>query len=64
MIDEFIVDKSNVETGVQEAIKLMKVGDRAKLIIPAHLAHGITGDMNKIPPISTLIVDLKLYSAE
>ena len=64
MIDEFIVDKSNVETGVQEAIKLMKVGEKAKLIIPAHLAHGITGDLEKIPPISTLIVDLKLVSAE
>ena len=64
MIDEFIVDKSNVESGVQEAIKLMHVGDRAKLIIPAHLAHGITGNSDKIPPISTLIVDIELISAE
>jgi FKBP-type peptidyl-prolyl cis-trans isomerase len=64
MIDEFIVDKSNVESGIQEAIKLMKVGDRAKLIIPAHLGHGITGNMDKIPPLSTLIVDIELISAE
>jgi FKBP-type peptidyl-prolyl cis-trans isomerase len=64
MVDEFIVDKSNVESGVQEAIKLMKVGDKAKLIIPSHLGHGITGNMDKIPPLSTLIVDIELISAE
>ena len=64
MIDEFVVDKSHVESGIQEAIKLMGVGDKAKLIIPAHLAHGITGDSQKIPPLSTLIVDVELISAE
>ncbi len=64
MIDEFVVDKSNVESGIQEAIKLMKVGDKAKLIIPAHLAHGITGNSEEIPPLSTLIVDIELISAE
>lgn len=64
MIDEFVVDKSHVESGIQEAIKLMEVGDKAKLIIPAHLAHGITGDSEKIPPLSTLIVDIELISAE
>jgi FKBP-type peptidyl-prolyl cis-trans isomerase len=42
----------------------MKVGDKAKLIIPSHLGHGITGNMDKIPPLSTLIVDIELISAE
>ena len=60
MEDIFIVDKSDIETGIQEAIKLMQVGDKAKLIIPAHLGHGITGDLDKIPPISTLVVDIQL----
>lgn len=56
--EELLVDQSDVETGVQEAIKLLKVGDRAKLIIPSHIGHGLLGDQNKIPPLTTLIVDL------
>lgn len=60
-IEEFRVDKSQVETGVQEAIKLMREGDKAKLIIPSHLAHGLSGDMNKIPPLTPIVVDVELY---
>jgi FKBP-type peptidyl-prolyl cis-trans isomerase len=38
----------------------MKMGDRAKLIIPSHLAHGLVGDLNKIPPLTTIVVDIHL----
>ena len=58
--EEFVIDKSDIETGIQEGIKKLKVGDQAKLIIPSHLAHGLIGDMNKIPPLSTLVVDITL----
>jgi len=58
--EEFVIDKSDIETGIQEGIKKLKVGDQAKLIIPSHLAHGLIGDMDKIPPLSTLVVDIKL----
>jgi FKBP-type peptidyl-prolyl cis-trans isomerase len=58
-MDEFEIDRSNIESGIQEAMKLMRVGDKAKLIIPLHLAHGISGDQDKIPPLSTLLVDVK-----
>lgn len=56
----FKVDKSDVETGVMEGIKFMSEGDEAKLIIPSHIGHGLLGDMNKIPPLQVLVVDLKL----
>lgn len=56
----FKVDKSDVETGVMEGIKYMSEGDEAKLIIPSHIGHGLLGDMNKIPPLQVLVVDLKL----
>lgn len=56
----FKVDKSDVETGVMEGIKYMSEGDEAKLIIPSHIGHGLLGDMNKIPPLEVLVVDLKL----
>lgn len=58
----FRIDKADVESGVQEGIKQMHVGDKAKLIVPSHLAHGISGDFNKIPPLTTLVIDLELVS--
>lgn len=58
--NEFKVDKSDIESGVQEAIKLLRKGDKAKLIIPSHIAHGLVGDLDKIPPMSTLIVDITI----
>lgn len=60
--EKFEIDHSEVESGVQEGIKKMKVGDKAKMIIPSHLAHGLTGNQDKIPPLTTLIIDLELVS--
>lgn len=60
-VQEMVVDKSDVETGLQEALKFMSEGDKAKVIIPSHLAHGLLGDMNKIPPLTPLVIDLQLY---
>lgn len=59
-VEEFKVDKAQVESGIQEGVKLMREGDKAILIVPSHLAHGIVGDMSKIPPLSTLLVDISL----
>ncbi len=56
----FKIDKTDIESGVQEGVKKMKLGEKAILIIPSHLAHGITGDNNKIPPITPLVIDLEL----
>lgn len=60
-LDQFLIDRSHLETGIQEAIKLMKVGDRSKLILPSHLAHGLLGDFKKIPPMAVLFVDIYLH---
>ena len=57
---EVVVDHSQVESGVQEGLKKMRIGDKAKMIIPSHLAHGITGDLNKIPPLTPLVVDIQV----
>ncbi len=57
---DFKVDNSEIESGVQEAIKLLSIGDRVKLILPSHLAHGLVGDLDKIPPLSTLVMDIHL----
>jgi FKBP-type peptidyl-prolyl cis-trans isomerase len=57
---EFLVGKGNVESGLEEAILLLKEGDRAKIIIPSHLAFGLPGDGDKIPAKATLVYDLEL----
>ena len=61
-IRSFLVGQDNVETGIHEVITYLKVGDKARVILPSHLAHGLSGDNNKIPPRSTVIYDLELIS--
>lgn len=62
--ESFIVEKSDIESGLHEGIKLMCTGDRAKLILPSHLAHGLVGDTEKIPPLSPVIYDITLLKIE
>ena len=58
--ENFVLEKSEKESGIHEALCLMKKGDRAKLILPSYLGHGLLGDREKIPPQSILYVDLEL----
>lgn len=59
-LDVFDVDNSQIESGIHEGIKRMKVGEKAILVFPSHLAHGLIGDMQKIPPLSPLVVEIEL----
>ena len=54
------IGMAEVESGLEEGIMLMKTGDKARLIIPSHLAFGLLGDDNKIPKRATLIYDVEL----
>lgn len=58
----FVIGHDNVESGLHEGIQLMKVGDKAIFILPTHLAHGLTGDNDKIPPRSSVVYDIELVS--
>lgn len=57
---DFTVDKDYVETGIMEGIKHMSVGDKGVFIIPSRMAHGLLGDLNKIPPLTVLVVYMDL----
>jgi FKBP-type peptidyl-prolyl cis-trans isomerase len=59
-IERMVIAKSEKETGIHEALQLMKKGDKAKLILPSYLGHGLLGDRMKIPPQSVLYIDLQL----
>jgi FKBP-type peptidyl-prolyl cis-trans isomerase len=45
---------------LHEGIQLLHVGDKAIFILPSHLAHGLLGDEDKIPPHSAVIYDIEL----
>jgi FKBP-type peptidyl-prolyl cis-trans isomerase FkpA len=57
---EFEIGKGNVESGLEEGVLLMKTGEKARLIIPSHLAHGLSGDHDKIPEKATIVYDVEL----
>lgn len=56
----FLVGKGGVESGLEEGILLMKKGDKARLVLPSHLAYGLLGDEDKIPPRTAIIYDIEL----
>jgi FKBP-type peptidyl-prolyl cis-trans isomerase FklB len=55
---------NGVILGWQEALKLMKVGSKWQLFVPAGLAYGEQGTGNTIGPNSTLIFEVELLSIE
>lgn len=59
-LKKFKIGYGGVESGVEEGILLMRIGDRAKFIVPSHLAFGLLGDQNKIPPNAALVYDIEL----
>lgn len=54
----FVVGQGDAVTGLHKVMPLLSGGDKAKVIIPSNLAHGISGDQDQIPPKSTLIYDI------
>lgn len=56
----FTAGRGGVEKGLEEAILLMNEGDKARLILPPHLAHGLSGDMRRIPRMSILKYDIEV----
>ena len=59
---EFLIEQDDVESGLHEGIQYMHVGDKAIMILPSHLAHGLIGDQTKIPPHASVIYELELLS--
>lgn len=57
---EIRMGHADVVSGLEEALLLMRVGDKAKVIIPSHLAYGWIGDSDKIPTRAVLIYDVEI----
>ena len=50
--------------GWTEALQLMSVGEKLRLVIPSDLAYGSIGSAPKIGPNSTLIFEVELVNIE
>ena len=57
---QFKVGMQDVEDGLHKAILKLKQGDKALLLIPSHLAHGLLGDSKKVPPQSPILYDIEI----
>ena len=57
---KFRVNLSLIETGINEVVSYLKKGDSALVILPHHIAHGLSGDSKKIPPLSTVLYFIKI----
>lgn len=56
----FLIGQGGVESGLEEAALMLRKGDKAKLIFPPHLAYGLVGDNDRIPPRATIIYDIEV----
>jgi len=56
----FIIDKPGMISGWNEAVKYMKVGGKARAIVPSKLGYGPRGRGQTIPPFTPLVFDLEL----
>ncbi len=60
----FQVGVGQVIPGWDEGILLLKIGDKARFVIPSDLAYGSAGAGGVIPPNATLIFDVELVDAK
>lgn len=61
---EFPIGAGHVIPGWDEGIQKLKVGDKARLVIPSHLAYGASGAGGVIPPNATLVFDVELMDVK
>jgi peptidyl-prolyl cis-trans isomerase A (cyclophilin A) len=61
---DFSLGVGQVISGWDEGIQLLKVGDKARFVIPSDLAYGSAGAGGVIPPDATLVFDVELMDVK
>jgi len=61
---DFPLGVGQVIPGWDEGIGLLKVGDKARFVIPSDLAYGSAGAGGVIPPDATLVFDVELMDVK
>jgi FKBP-type peptidyl-prolyl cis-trans isomerase len=60
----FPVGTGHVIPGWDEAVAMMQVGDKWRIILPPAIAYGQQGRPPAIPPSSTLVFDVELLGVD
>jgi FKBP-type peptidyl-prolyl cis-trans isomerase len=60
----FRLGKSQEISGLEQGVALMRAGEKARFIIPPHLAYGLLGDENRIPARSIIIYQVELVEVK
>ena len=60
----FQLGYSKQMSGLNYAIKLLKIGDKAKIIIPSYLGFGMSGYFDEVKPYETLVLNVELLNIE
>lgn len=55
-----LLGHNNQESGLDEGLKLMREGDKARFILHPFIAFGVPGDGDRIPVQAILLYDVKL----
>ncbi|MFT7119434.1 MAG: peptidyl-prolyl cis-trans isomerase A (cyclophilin A) [Nonlabens sp.] len=61
---DFALGMGQVIAGWDEGIQLLKVGDKARLVVPSDMAYGSAGAGGIIPPNATLVFDVELVAVK
>jgi peptidyl-prolyl cis-trans isomerase A (cyclophilin A) len=61
---DFQLGVGQVIEGWDEGIALLKVGDKARFVIPSYLGYGSSGAGGVIPPNATLVFDVELMDVK
>lgn len=61
---DFTLGVGQVIEGWDEGISLLKVGDKARFVIPSYLGYGARGAGGVIPPNATLVFDVELMDVK
>ena len=61
---DFTLGVGQVIEGWDEGIALLKVGDKARFVIPSYLGYGSRGAGGVIPPDATLVFDVELMDVK
>lgn len=59
---DFVLGQGQVIPGWDEGVSLLKVGDKARFVIPSDLAYGSRGAGGVIPPDAALLFDVELVA--
>jgi FKBP-type peptidyl-prolyl cis-trans isomerase len=59
---DFVLGQGQVIPGWDDGVSLLKVGDKARFVIPSDLAYGSRGAGGVIPPDAALIFDVELVA--